>query len=52
MSCCQAHDWELVYRDGPTDTNDWECRRCGARTSNHGPDKPKDQDEALRTPTH
>ena len=35
------HDWELVYRDGPTDTNDWKCRQCGATTTNRGPDAPR-----------
>ena len=35
------HDWELVYRDGPTDTNDWKCRQCGETTTNRGPDPPK-----------
>lgn len=38
MSC--DHDWECIYRDGPTDTNDWKCRRCGLVRQTRGSQRP------------
>lgn len=31
------HKWVLVYRDGPTDINDWKCEICGEMRSTRGP---------------
>jgi len=38
VSC--DHDWECTYRDGPTDTNDWKCRRCGSVRQTRGDNRP------------
>lgn len=44
MTGCQ-HDWELTFRDGPTDTNDWKCKKCGeTRTTRGRPCDPPKED--------
>lgn len=38
MNC--DHNWELTFRDGPTDTNDWKCSKCGEMKYTQGPPNP------------